>query len=614
MTSPADGPAPAAPAQAPTRFRESHLVGGIFFLALAVRLLLNVDAVAVPLRIYRTPYMDSWEYENQALNLLRGNGIGSEPGDAYYMPFFSLYVASVYFVFGHSWLALSLLNALVSSAGCVCLYLLGRDEGSRCAGFVASLLAVFWVPHLRLVPQVLTETPTLALTTLVTWWLRRTCAAPSWRRQAALGAALGVLLLFRAQMVGYAAAALLVVATATAPAPAGGGWGARQRLRAACVATLALALVMSPWWIRNWLALDAFVPLSLQGGVNMALTNTPESKDGLYHPAGDPDARETELLERLRGELRGKPRLEQARLGLRKTVGFVSTHPLVFLKFAVYRTLAALDLLPLDYFNARVSWGRVVHRCAHVLLLLLALAGLALPPMAPRGALWPVVLFAGFLAPLSLTTINEGRILFPVQPLLLLLAAYAVAALLKRRGALEGLERLPSLSAPSARGMLRGVLSLTVLLALLRLGYGARHERMLLEPPAGARRLDLPCADPEGPLLADFDAARDSAHPRVRLRARVTACPAVPQEALSGRTPAEAGLPGVAFQERFVVAYCEAPAPTGEGGDRRPFSLCLRGADLPPDLREDESVLVSGCVLAWDGGAWVQAERVERVQ
>lgn len=617
-------PSPAQAAAGPPRLREAHLLWGLFVLALAVRLLMNTDTAAMALRAYRTPFADSCTYDSLAVNILRGRGYGMYQGDAYFMPLFFYYAAAVYWFFGHSYLALSIANGVVSSTGCLFVYLLGRDLFARRVGLIGALAAVFWVNHLRLVPQILTETPTIAAATAGTWWLWRTCRERTWWREVVLGFALGLLLLLRGQMIGYVGAAF-GLAVLSAP-----GW--RGRLRVAVLVAGTLAVTMSPWWIRNWLELRAFVPLSLQGGINLAMTNTPESKDGLFHPPGDPDPKETELLLAAQRALQGKSALEQSRHGTRKTLTFVTEHPGRWLRFAAYRVLAVFDLLPLGYFNPQVTTARVLKRCVSVGFLLLAAAGVLMLRSAMRPTLWLVALVAGFVAPMTLTMVNDSRLLFPVEPLLFLLAARAVVAIAEWLGAARWLAGVEE--ATPAEPLRRPVVLAALLVALLILAVGRKcwgipGEWIHMVPDRAPRVLDLDCPDrndlsqppewrttvllfsrlwtgPVGPPVGSHSWFL------VRLSGR----PVIPSELRPSTVIGDGTHPPEAARTRFELAYGRAPywdSPLAREGPFAGSALCMSfaGVTLPPALREEDEVWIRGCVVALTSVLWVQADRVE---
>lgn len=607
--------AEAAPgAVAPPRLRESHLLWGILLLALGVRLLLNLDPVATMLRIYRTPFMDSAAYDIVATNILQGRAFGLAQPDAHLMPLFFYYVAAVYYCFGHSYLALSIANGVVSAVGCLFTYLLGRDLFSRRAGLVAAGLQVFWIKHLRLVPQVLTEPLMIAAVTLAAWWLWRTWQEPSWRRQAVLGVVLGLLLLMRAQAGGFVAAAAILAAAAEPT------WG--RRARAALLVAAVMTLVLAPWWIRNWLRFGAFIPLSLQAGQVMGWTNTPESKDGLFHPPGDPDEREVALLTRLQGEVARMDPIEAAHAGYRRTLAFVWDHPVTYLKFAAYRLLATFDLLPLGYFSNYITWTTIAKRVATWAFLLLVCVGLLAGRAGAGRAVWLLALVAGFVAPITLVTTNDPRALFPVEPLLLLLgarAAWWLAALRGPGGRVARwaviLEGAAPAAGPARSAWLAGVAGTVVVLAVARVGYGAAGERMRIAPAVGAVRLfDRPCRHPRpDPALGDNTGKPWPGGDRAEIRVYLSSRPAVPREIDPGSLAGDASFPPLAFADRFYLAY----RPAGGGGAAYPCAgipvcISLSGAQVPPDLREEDEVWVDGCLLSQTSRVWIQANEVRR--
>ncbi|MBI3270609.1 MAG: glycosyltransferase family 39 protein [Planctomycetes bacterium] len=580
---------------------EAHVLWAIFLLALAIRLALNADPAARLLRIPRAPRMDSCVYDTLATNLLRGYGFGLEPPDASYVPLFPLYVAAVYFFFGHSYLALAVANAVVSSLGCVFTYLLGRDLVSRRVGALAALLAIGGWRALQFVPRILTETPTLTLATFAAWWLVRTRRQPTPRRQAVLGALSGLLLLLRAQMLGFVAVAGLLAAAAEA------GW--RRRLRALVLGACAAALVLSPWWVRNWLVLGDFVPLSRQAGGYLAATVLPGSRDGLPHLPGDPNTTEAALLREADSRLEGLSESERAQLGYQRLAAFVREQPLLYLKFIGFRLLAMCDLLPFDYFTTHFTWKWVAKRTLYFGILALAFAGMAFDPPGRRRAAGCLALVAGYLLPLAMLGGADSRYLLPVEPLLWVPAARMLEVVVERMGRRDLLARLfgaldaaPPASAPSRPAWLAGTLLVGLFLAAARIGVGTNHARIRIPPPAAQRLLDRPCThEPH---------AYSASGPRVEFRATLSDRPALPEEVPAEAYANDPTYPPEAFRDRFWLAYSRRESEHGPATVTR--YVCLAGVRLPDDLREDEVVRIRGCVLAHTNADWIQAHDVTR--
>lgn len=118
------------------------------------------------------------------------------------------------------------------------------------------------------------------------------------------------------------------------------------------------ALVMLPWWIRNWIVLGAFVPLTTSGGLNLWVAATGNGVDWRpYDPA----------------VLRGNE------IAITKAAGteawrIISSDPLAYVVKSLEKTLWALALTP----HCVALLGAMVIRGVFGKLVLLALAHLFL--------------------------------------------------------------------------------------------------------------------------------------------------------------------------------------------------------------------------------------------
>ncbi len=184
-------------------------------------------------------------------------------------------------------------------------------------------------------------------------------------------------------------------------------------------------VLMSPWWIRNYAVLDAFVPFTTSASENLYLGNSPGN------PTGDPDwsPLSGDPLMSTPGELaRSKAYAHAALDYIRSEPGaFVSRVGRKFGRFWNVIPNAESYSSPFYKILAAVSFGPV---------LLLAIAGLALTRSRWRDFLPLYLLFVYFTA-LHVVTIASLRYRLPIEAFLIVLAAWP-AALIWRK-----VQRLP---------------------------------------------------------------------------------------------------------------------------------------------------------------------------
>lgn len=230
---------------------------------------------------------DQRDYEAIAYNLWKGRGFGyfwSDPEwqepyrragldraigprksdyypTTYRPPAFPLLWAALYTVVGRNFAAVRIVNCALM-AGAVTL-------GAALAAHFAGLLAVPVAAALLLrsplltsySQELLTEALAACLVTLLVWlWVSYSDRPVTVRAAALSGIVLGLMILARNIFVLWLPIAMLMPGRT---APGLGIW----RARAICV--LACVLVVAPWWTRNVLITNAFLPMGSQGPINL---------------------------------------------------------------------------------------------------------------------------------------------------------------------------------------------------------------------------------------------------------------------------------------------------------------------------------------------------------
>ncbi len=241
-------------------------VARVLLVALVLRLCWGVLIPVIPLS-------DSHAYDVFAQNIAHGYGYGWEPDQpsAYWPPGTSAIYAISYWLFGHRYLPIVLLQVLVG----VGIVAMGMSLAIRWFGSTIGL-ATGWIlacwPLLIQYTTILASELYFVFFVLLAFWL----ANLEERKWFGLALAAGVAL----------AAASYVRPIALVMAPLLYWSGARDRrsrvraLLACSVAVVAMCVAVLPWTIRNWHVFHRFVPVSTNGGSNLWMGNNPHSTGG----------------------------------------------------------------------------------------------------------------------------------------------------------------------------------------------------------------------------------------------------------------------------------------------------------------------------------------------
>jgi hypothetical protein len=188
----------------------------------------------------------------------------------FHPPLYLYFIGGVQALFG-SLEAVKYAQAVVGALLVPALGLIGRRAYGERAGLLAAGIAAFYPELVWFVSHYWAET---VFTVLLWWGLERTTAADE-RGSTAIAAAAGGLL----------GLATLTRETVLYFLPVAALWLAYRRpggaRRSAALVLAALVLVV-PWTIRNYLAFDAFVPVSTSGALNLWQGNAPLTREQVY--------------------------------------------------------------------------------------------------------------------------------------------------------------------------------------------------------------------------------------------------------------------------------------------------------------------------------------------
>jgi hypothetical protein len=408
-------------------------------------LFIALRALAILLDV--TPSSDADWYYARADMLARGLGYLSNQGvpTAYWPPGWPLALSAAFRLLGTSTITVGLFNlACALIAGWLTLDLGRRIFGSELAGRTALLLLAVYPNSILYVPLALTEVFYTTLLLAGCWLL---IARKGVLRLVLAGAVFGFAMLVKTQT-------LIVVPLIFAIGlwRDGNVWRRVPGIigRAAILFACA-ALVVAPWTLRNHRELDAWVPVSTNGGITL-LTGNNDSANGGFTP-DDPlvkalDARTD--LDELEYDA------EAARLGkqwiLEHPARFVTLMPMKLIRLwgPDGEGVWAYEIDSPAYKAA--PWAFTVLRIANQLwyFALLALFGLGAFQMAAarRAAReriidWWLVPYGIALYPSAIAMVFSGqsRFHYPVMPFICMAAGWVIAKALNQAAARLALSR-----------------------------------------------------------------------------------------------------------------------------------------------------------------------------
>jgi 4-amino-4-deoxy-L-arabinose transferase-like glycosyltransferase len=324
------------------------------------------------------------------------------------------------------WLA-AIVQALVYLAIILSVYFLTREWADARSGVIASFLWTIYLPALELIPQVsgdLLATLCLTLGILFVFRARKTMKTRDWL---IAGFWLGLAVISRS--------ATLVIALVLIIGLGMEFWHqhlkAKNIVRPTLILFSVVILLMTPWLIRNKLALGRPIVGSSLTGYNLYRHNYIIEKTGYFHYVGPEEGLQAiqNLLVR-RTDLRGDENEAKMDIIYRgEALQIIKSHPSQYILLSLYR------FFPL-WFDWKIAevYGHPTNHYGDIVMTLQALSlVLAILGLRHKARLtWPI--WGSILAISFAYMAVDARMLYvmPVMPLLISLSAVGTNNLLKK--------------------------------------------------------------------------------------------------------------------------------------------------------------------------------------
>ena len=357
-------------------------------------------------------FPDAEQYDKVAANVLDGKGLVlREERKAQRPPLYPLFMI----LCGRNLLTIRVAQALIGAASCVLLYafcrmLFASEPVAKlaAAGLAIEPFSVFFTG------LALTETLYLAVLLAVMVSLARMIRDSLMSRAASAGVLLGVSILLKPAVLllpFFLAPFLLVLVRPVRRAA--GLWA---------LMTVCVALTMSPWILRNYEVLGAFIPTTTQGGESLWEANNPEADGGPMMDRGIfPE------------DLDSLPEVERDRALSLAARRFIAENPGRFAVLCCKRLVRFWNVL-LNFSEYRRPVYNAISLLSTVPIYVLGLLGLVYAwrerwQMALL-CLVPILYTSG----LHLVFVGSVRYRVPIVPYLLCFAAFGLSRLLRVDG------------------------------------------------------------------------------------------------------------------------------------------------------------------------------------
>ena len=382
------------------RFHRGHYLSIlIFLLALIVRLL-------VVLQYSDIPEGDAYVYDNLAVSLSQGKGYVNSDGTAHswYPPFYPFFLSIIYRFFGHSYIAVKIIQSIIGALSCVFIFLIARRIHSAVLGILSSSISIFYLPFIKSAERLLSEPVFTFLLLLIVFYLLKMQEDKRIRNCIIVGLLSGIALLTRNMAILFPFFMLPVFIYSERGC-------FRNILKKYVVILLFFGLSISPWIIRNYKVHHRFIPSSAEGGIAFYVSYFPPG--GVYGFSGASDPAVGEVYSKIQS-----PALRNEFL-FKKTLDFIVNNP---------KKVIVLEFKKILYLWAPFDWEIVEGRWfnfPYVIMLPFFALGLFFV-LKEFMKFYPVLLPIIYVQIMTLIFYGSPRFRLPIDPYIFIIAMLGI--------------------------------------------------------------------------------------------------------------------------------------------------------------------------------------------
>ncbi len=381
------------------------------------------------------PSVDAWTYDTVAMNIVNGNGfrldlsvpISVDGVITYQGPLYEYFLAGIFKVFGHSYSAVWIIQALLRALSSlmlflVCVKIFGKDEG-RLMGWLAAGIFGFYPDLIEISAMLMTETLSIFSMILIVYIFIRYYDRINFKSAFLLGLSAGTAILVRSTVGIFLPVFIFYF------------WR-RKAYKHLILFLILIAVIMTPWTIRNYLVYHRFIPTMANFGFNLWVGN---------HVGGDGEGA---VMPEYYEAIKTYGIIGTNYYAVEQFKNFVSEHPLAYAKLTASRTIKYFSFIrPMGFWFYQRGWGQLLFvlssALASVILFTFGFAGIfavikearlpsALGSLASKDSKKLIYLIAlAFLTCLSVVPILiETRYRLPIYPFMAIFAGFFIARLL----------------------------------------------------------------------------------------------------------------------------------------------------------------------------------------
>ena len=287
---------------------------------------------------------DAAEYEATALSILNDGIYGEDKTPTSFRPpLYPSFLALIYRIFGHSYLAVRVVQAILGALTCIVIYFIALELIDRNAALISGLLAAVNISFIKSTEHFLTELIATFLISLIVFSLIKLKRSSSLSKQAFVGLLAGLIALTRSETLFFLPFVYGVWLCLVCLKK----YSLKVFLKNVSVTLCVFLSIISLWTFRNWRLHHAFVPITTSVGINLYSSYRPPQGKLFGFTANDDTVK---LSGRLSSEV------EQSKFLLKETFKFIRANldklpRLEFLKFAFFWSIFDWEIIGNGVYN-----------------------------------------------------------------------------------------------------------------------------------------------------------------------------------------------------------------------------------------------------------------------
>lgn len=351
-------------------------------------------------------------YDELATNVLGGKGFvrGGKP-TSFHEPFYPFFLAGIYYVFGHNYLAVQIIQCLLGAIMCIIIYSIAGMLFNQQVAFVSATIAAFYPAFIKSTEKLMTESLFIFLLALAIYFLVRQSRKYSFINLIFLGIILGIAALTRSVVLFLPFFIMLLSRKVLSSRDC----YMKKHILTNSILVLSFILTIFPWTLRNWRIHHSFVPIVTKTGIGFYTSYTPKNGKLYGFIADDRVTQKADLL---------SSEVEQSKFLSREAWKSIRSNPLRIFK---------LEILKGIYFWSLFDWeiiGEGVYNFMYGFIIPFFIYGIFVN-RARFKELLTIYLIISYFFLLALFTYGSPRFRLPIEPYIIIISSAGVIDFIK---------------------------------------------------------------------------------------------------------------------------------------------------------------------------------------